>query len=166
MQDDPTGGPTPDEVESAAMDDPVLEFYRGSDAVLSVVAIGDEDDEVLLLLDAGIGGNEVMVTEFDDLDVLFEASAERIEELVASAPVVSDDADAEVAWQQALLAISPASEPVLVARGESGQFVVLDPVEVLEDGRPGRLGAYDSLVDAIWRGIEFLADEDEGGPGD
>jgi hypothetical protein len=169
MQDEPTADltPEPDEAETVDFDDPVLEFYRGPDAVLSVVAVGEGDDELLLLLDAGVGGEEndgeVMVTEFEDLDVLFEASGERIEQVVATAPIIRDDATAEEAWQNALLAISPAAEPVLVARSESGHFLVLDPVEVLDDGRPGQLGAYDSLVDAIWRGIEFLADEDGDG---
>ena len=167
MQDEPTADrtPTPEQVEAAALDDPVLELYRGPDAVLSVVAIGEDGDELLLLLDAGTvgddGSSEVVVTEFDDLDVLLETSAGRLEQVAATAPVVRDDASAEEAWETALVAISPASEPVLVARSEDGHFVVLDPVDVLDDGRPGRLGEFDSLVDAIWRGIEFLADEDE-----
>ena len=57
--------------------------------------------------------------------------------------------------------MSPAVEPVIIVRSGPTEFSVLDPVEALDDGRPGHLGTYDSVTDAIWRALEFLSDDDE-----
>jgi hypothetical protein len=161
------------EAEIELVDDPVLEFYRGRDAVLTVIAVAEEDrtstDEdvvELLLLDATLGStDDITVTEYDDLDVLLETNADKIAEVVAAAPTSPDGAAAEEAWEQAVVAVSPAVEPVIVVRNGWGNLSVLDPVEVNEDGTPTLLGTYDSIGDAIWRALEFLAGEDEE-PGD
>lgn len=158
-----------------AVDDPLLEFYQGRDAVLTVIAQSDDDDGTddhgededdddvtLLLVDASAGSADgVTVTEYRDLDLLLETNAERIQEIVSAAPVTPDGTSAEQAWERAVLAISPADEPVIVVRSGTAAFTVLDPVEALDDGRPSHLGSYDSIGDAIWRGLEFLAGDDE-----
>lgn len=162
----------PTEAEIEAIDDPVMEFYQGRDAVLTVLAVEDErptggsddsgDGYSLLLVDASLGSvDDLMVSEYDDLDVLLETNAERIGEIVAAAAITPDGTAAELAWEQAVVAVSPAMEPVIVVRSGPAEFSVLDPVEALDDGRPGHLGTYDSITDAIWHALEFLSDDDD-----